>query len=59
MHRSEFNSQSIQSQDQMNLFSTRYTSDIDSQTNRGFVPGNISDQLKVRKKQINLPIYDP
>jgi len=46
MHRSEFNSQSIQSQDQMNLFSTRYTNDIDSQTNRGFVPGNVSDQLK-------------
>lgn len=44
MHRSEFNSQSVQSQD-LNMFSTRYTSGPDANLNRGFTPGKLSEQL--------------
>jgi len=46
MHRSEFNSQSMQSNDQANLFSTRYTSDPDAKLYKGFTPGKLSDELR-------------
>ena len=46
IHRDIFNSQSTQSSEQMNLFSNRYTNDLDSKTNRGFMPGKISEELK-------------
>jgi len=46
IHRDFFNSQSLQSNEQMNLTSNRYTNDLDTKTNRGFVPGKISDELR-------------
>lgn len=49
MHRSEFNSQSM-GQDQM--FSTRYTSDPDAKLNRGFIPGKLSEQLRVHLNKL-------
>ena len=45
-NKNQFASQSHQSQEQAQLFSTRYTSDLDSKSNRGFVPGKITDSLK-------------
>jgi zinc finger CCHC domain-containing protein 8 len=45
-NKNQFTSQSQQSQEQAQLFSTRYTSDLDSKSNRGYVPGKISDQLR-------------
>lgn len=44
IHRKIFTNQSVQAQEQSELFSTRYTSD--SRDNRGFKPGNISDALR-------------
>lgn len=45
-HKKIFNTQSQQAQDQAQLFSNRYTSELDSKANRGFVPGKISEKLK-------------
>lgn len=59
IHRKIFANQSIQAQEQAELFSTRYTSD--SKDNRGFVPGIVSAQLKqalgVRDNQLPPFIY--
>ena len=51
--------QSQQAQDQAHLFSNRYTSDGDNKSNRGMVPGKISDQLKeaLGMKPNQLPPY--
>lgn len=61
LHRKLFNLQSFQSQEQSDLFSCRYTSDLDSKSNRGFIPGKISDQLRlalgVRPNQLPPYIY--
>lgn len=46
IHRKLFNFQSMHTQEQLSLFSNRYTSDLDSLQFRGFVPGRISDQLR-------------
>ncbi len=61
MHRSEFNSQSMQSSDQATLFSARYTSDPDAKLYRGFTPGKLSDELRAalgcKKNQLPPFIY--
>jgi len=59
-HKRIFTTQSQQAQDQAQLFSNRYTSELDSKANRGFVPGKISDQLKeaLGCKPNQLPPYD-
>ncbi len=36
----------MQSNDQANLFSTRYTSDPDAKLYKGFTPGKLSDELR-------------
>ena len=46
LHRSYFTSQSMQAQEQANLYSNRYTQDQEAKENRGMMPGKISDQLK-------------
>ncbi|RNA12978.1 zinc finger CCHC domain-containing 8 [Brachionus plicatilis] len=57
IHRKIFTSQSVQAQEQSELFSTRYTSD--SKDNRGFEPGKISDALRqaLGVKSNQLPPY--
>lgn len=45
MHRSEFNTHSMQSHDH-GLSSSRYTCDPDAKLHRGFIPGKLSDDLK-------------
>ena len=44
-HRKQFNVQSIQRQEEAQLFSNRYTKEQDN-SNRGFTPGTISSQLR-------------
>jgi hypothetical protein len=46
IHRNFFNTQSMYANEQSQLYANRYTSDIDSNTYRGFTPGKISDQLR-------------
>lgn len=46
IHREFFQSQSTQSNEQMNLMSNRYTNDLDSNMHRGYVPGKISNELR-------------
>lgn len=61
IHKKIFTNQSLQAQEQAELYSTRYTSDLDSKENRGFVPGKISDQLRealgIRQNQLPPYIY--
>lgn len=58
-HKKIFTTQSQQAQDQAQLFSSRYTSELDSKANKGLVPGKISDQLKeaLGVKSNQLPPY--
>lgn len=59
IHRKIFTNQSVQAQEQSELFSTRYTSD--SKDYRGFKPGKISDALRsalgIRSNQLPPYIY--
>lgn len=59
MHRKNFASQSMAAQEQAQLFANRYTSD--DKLHRGFIPGQISDNLRdalgISKKQIPPYIY--
>lgn len=46
IHRKIYTSQAQQAQEQEQLLSNRYTSDLDSRIYKGFMPGKISDQLR-------------
>jgi hypothetical protein len=46
IHRNFFNTQSMYASEQSQLYSNRYTSDIESNSYRGFTPGKVSDQLR-------------
>jgi hypothetical protein len=58
-HKKIFNTQSAAAQDQAYLFSSRYTSELESKLNKGFVVGKISDELKeaLGCKSNQLPPY--
>jgi zinc finger CCHC domain-containing protein 8 len=46
LHRNFFNFQNQQAQGQSQLYANRYTSDLDSNSYRGFRPGKVSDELR-------------
>jgi hypothetical protein len=47
MHRKNYATQQAAAHEQMQLFSNRYTNDLNDKINRGFMPGRISDNLKL------------
>ena len=59
IHRNLFATQSFQAQEQAQLLSNRYTSDLESKANRGFIPGKISNELReaLGIKSNQLPPY--
>lgn len=61
IHREIFNSQSVQSAEQMNLPNNRYINDLESKSYRGFIPGKISEELRqalgLRSNQLPPFIY--
>ena len=61
IHRDIFDSKSMQSSEQMNLPTNRYTNDLESKAYRGFIPGKISEELKqalgIRSNQLPPYIY--
>ena len=61
LQRNYFNAQSVLSQEQSQLFSNRYTSDLDSKSYRGFTPGKLSEQLRealdIRPNQLPPFVY--
>jgi zinc finger CCHC domain-containing protein 8 len=59
IHRNLFTTQSFHAQEQAQLLSNRYTSDLESKANRGFMPGKISNELReaLGLKSNQLPPY--
>ena len=61
LNRKNFTAQAMASKEQAALFSNRYTDEESNKTNRGFIPGKISDNLRealqLNKKQLPPFIY--